>query len=178
MRASGILLPIFSLPSECGIGDLYKEAFRFVDWLQEAKQRYWQVLPIGPVNKELCPYQSSSSFAGESLLISLDKLAEKGFLTEEEAAAAADQSLTREEKLQVKRKALRTAFRGFRACLEHDEAAKLHYKAFCKMEEKWLDDFAIFEALTDYFGDGDWSHWEESIRHRDRETLEIGRAHV
>lgn len=171
MRASGILLPIFSLPSECGIGDLYKEAFRFVDWLQEAKQRYWQVLPIGPVNKELCPYQSSSSFAGESLLISLDKLAEKGFLTEEEAAAAADQSLTREEKLQVKRKALRTAFRGFRACLEHDEAAKLHYKAFCKMEEKWLDDFAIFEALTDYFGDGDWSHWEESIRHRDRETL-------
>ena len=77
MRASGILLPIFSLPSEYGIGDLYKEAFRFVDWLQEAKQRYWQVLPIGPVNKELCPYQSSSSFAGESLLISLDQVCQR-----------------------------------------------------------------------------------------------------
>ena len=74
MRASGILLPVFSLPSACGIGDLYQEAYKFIDRLSEAGQKYWQVLPIGPVNKELCPYQSSSSFAGEALLISLEKL--------------------------------------------------------------------------------------------------------
>ena len=72
MRASGILLPVFSLPSAYGIGDLYREAYKFIDRLSEAGQKYWQVLPIGPVNKELCPYQSSSSFAGEALLISLE----------------------------------------------------------------------------------------------------------
>ena len=99
MRKSGILLPIFSLPSEYGIGDLYQEAFRFVDWLVEAGQHYWQVLPIGPVNQELCPYQSSSSFAGEPLLISLDKLVEKGLLDGEHAKAVAAAELPQEEQI-------------------------------------------------------------------------------
>ena len=86
MRASGILLPIFSLPSRYGAGDLDSEAYNFIDRLHEAGQRYWQVLPIGPVNKEYCPYQSGSGFAGEPLLISLERLRDKGLLSDQDLA--------------------------------------------------------------------------------------------
>lgn len=172
MRASGILLPIFSLPSRHGIGDIYEEAFAFIDRLSEAGQRYWQVLPIGPVNEKFCPYQSHSSFAGEPLLISLQRLAEKDLLHETyiesvEASIAA----SAEEPTSFKRKALRMAFRSFREKLRSDEEARLHYAAFCKMEESWLDDYALYEALMDYFDDGDWSEWDEEIKNRDREAL-------
>ena len=157
MRASGILLPIFSLPSPYGYGDLGEEAYKFIDRLQEAGQRYWQVLPIGPINREFCPYQSSSSFAGEPLLLSLQKLAEQGLLTDDDLAAG-DAQITE------KKKVLRTAFRNFRSKLQEDDQASLHYKAFCKMEEHWIDDYALFSALTDYYGDGDWSCWDKEIR--------------
>ena len=173
MRASGILLPIFSLPSEYGIGDLYREAYQFIDKLSDAGQRYWQVLPIGPVNKELCPYQSSSSFAGEALLISLDKLAEDGLLSEEETRVVREAECTREERLQMKREALRLAHDAFLIGLRSDEESELHYKAFCKMEEAWLEDYALYEALSDYFGEGDWSLWDEDIRNRSREAIAV-----
>ena len=143
MRASGILLPVFSLPSPYGIGDLYREAYKFIDRLSEAGQKYWQVLPIGPVNKELCPYQSSSSFAGEALLISLEKLEEEGFLSEEDVRAVREADVPREERLQMKREALRTAFDVFSIRLQGDEEGQLHYQAFCKMEETWLEDYAL-----------------------------------
>ena len=172
MRASGILLPIFSLPSPYGIGDLYEEAYKFIDRLREAGQHYWQVLPIGPINKELCPYQSSSSFAGEPLLLSLKKLEEQGLLSQRDLRGfekVAD--LSQEERMGFKRKALRAAFRGFRAKLQEDEEAKLHYKAFCKMEEGWIDDYALFSALSDYFETGDWACWEEGARKRTRDAM-------
>ena len=179
MRASGILLPISSLPSEYGIGDLYKEAYKFIDRLHEAGQRYWQVLPIGPINKEYCPYQSSSGFAGEPLYISLQRLQGQGLLAEKDLAAvleaggADSRPSQRDLRIAAKRKALRTAFRAFREKMHTDEKAGLHYKAFCKMEEEWLDDYALYEALTDYFGDGDWSNWEETIKKREREALAV-----
>ena len=171
MRASGILLPIFSLPSEYGIGDLYRGAFSFIDRLHEAGQRYWQVLPIGPVNRELCPYQSSSSFAGEAMLISLEKLAEEGLLTEEDLRAVRKAECSQEERLILKQQALRTAYDAFCVMLRDDEAGKLHYRAFCKMEEAWLEDFALYESLTEYFGEGDWSLWDEGLRTRDAGEL-------
>ena len=176
MRSSGILLPIFSLSSPYGIGDLYEGAYAFIDRLREAGQHCWQVLPIGPINKEFCPYQSSSSFAGEPLLLSLAKMEEQGLLTERDLHAIqkvredADGNATEDEIQQVlvaeKKKVLRTAFRAFRAILQNDEKAKLHYKAFCKMEESWIDDYALFSALADYYGDGDWSLWDEEIKNR------------
>ena len=83
-RGAGILLSITSLPSAYGIGTLGYEAYRFVDKLTGMKQRYWQILPLGPTNFGNSPYQSSSAFAGNPYLIDLDMLIEKGLLTHEE----------------------------------------------------------------------------------------------
>ena len=94
MRASGILLPVFSLPSATDVGDMYRSAYKFIDALHEAGQRYWQILPMNPINEENCPYQSSSCFAGEPLFISLQKLHEQKLLTEDEAVSL--QKLLRE----------------------------------------------------------------------------------
>lgn len=182
MRKSGILLPVFSLPSEYGCGDLGTEAYRFIDRLSEAGQRYWQVLPIGPVNKELCPYQSSSGFAGEALLISLDILAEENLLPAEECEAvrngagseeAADADSLQQTRLLLKRRALRDAHDAFRDRMRKEEELKLYYKAFCKMEGSWLDDYALYEALKDHYEEGDWSLWEEDIKRRDREAVAV-----
>ena len=169
MRASGILMPIFSLPSEYGIGDLHTEAFQFIDRLSEAGQRYWQVLPIGPINKERCPYQSSSAFAGEPMLISPERLKEKGLLTEEDFRPAADGGP--QWTFEDKREALKKACRAFHAKIEEDEAAELHYRAFCRMEEDWLNDYSLFSALAGFYGDGDWSLWEEGLRDRNSGDL-------
>ena len=81
MRASGILMPVFSLPGPFGIGTLGKEAFAFVDFLADAKQTYWQILPIGPTGYGDSPYQSCSAFAGNPYFIDLDALKADGLLT-------------------------------------------------------------------------------------------------
>ena len=83
-RASGILLHPTSLPSRYGIGDLGGEAYKFVDFLERAKQTYWQVLPLGPTGYGDSPYQCFSAFAGNTNLISPEKLIEDKFLTNEE----------------------------------------------------------------------------------------------
>ena len=79
-RKSGILLPIFSLPSKYGIGALSKEAYEFVDFLKKAGQSYWQILPLGPTGYGDSPYQSFCAWAGNPYLIDLDALKEQGLL--------------------------------------------------------------------------------------------------
>ena len=83
-RAAGILMPITSLPSEYGIGCFSKSAYDFVDWLKEAGQSYWQILPLGPTSYGDSPYQSFSTFAGNPYFISLKALVEEGVLTKED----------------------------------------------------------------------------------------------
>ena len=83
MRASGILMPVFSLPGPYGIGTLGDEAFAFVDFLSAAKQTYWQILPIGPTGYGDSPYQSFSAFAGNPYFIDYRLLAADGLLTED-----------------------------------------------------------------------------------------------
>lgn len=87
MRASGILLPVASLPSRYGIGCFSKEAYEFVDRLEEAGQSYWQILPLGPTGYGDSPYQSFSTFAGNPYFIDLETLVKEGLLTEEECDA-------------------------------------------------------------------------------------------
>ena len=84
MRASGILMPVFSLPGPFGIGTLGAEAFAFVDFLARARQTYWQILPIGPTGYGDSPYQSFSAFAGNPYFIDYRVLAEDGWLTSDE----------------------------------------------------------------------------------------------
>ena len=85
-RASGILLPVFSLPSEYGIGCFSKEAYEFVDMLKKAGQSYWQILPLGPTGYGDSPYQSFSTYAGNPYFIDLETLVKEGLLTEAECA--------------------------------------------------------------------------------------------
>ena len=87
-RSAGILLPIFSLPGKYGVGSLGKEARDFADFLRAAGQRWWQILPVGPVGAGNSPYASESTFAGNPLFIDLPTLAQAGFLSEEDLKAA------------------------------------------------------------------------------------------
>ena len=94
MRASGILMPVFSLPGPFGIGTLGQEAFAFVDFLARAKQTYWQILPIGPTGYGDSPYQSFSAFAGNPYFIDFRALADEGWLLPGEVPAAAPVGFT------------------------------------------------------------------------------------
>ena len=83
-RGAGILMPVSSLPSPYGIGTFGSAAYEFVDFLKKARQKYWQVLPVGPTSYGDSPYQSFSAFAGNPYFIDLDTLVKEGLLTQDE----------------------------------------------------------------------------------------------
>ena len=146
-RSAGILLPISSLPSPYGIGCFSQEAYDFVDWLKEAGQTYWQILPLGVTSYGDSPYQSFSAFAGNPYFISLDALVEEGVLTAAECKKAnfgrkADD--INYSRLYTERgRLLRLAYS--RSDIGHNEA----FAAFCEKNKWWLDDFALFMAVKD-----------------------------
>ena len=92
-RAAGVLLPVSSLPGKDGIGSLGKAAYQWVDFLKAAKQKYWQVLPLGPTGYGNSPYQSVSAFAGNPYFIDLDLLKEEGLLQDEDLETLKDMPL-------------------------------------------------------------------------------------
>ncbi len=159
MRSSGILMPIFSLPSQYGIGTLGAESYRFVDFLKKAKQTYWQILPIGPTSYGDSPYQSYSSFAGNPYFIDLDLLINEGLLTSEEVGSAdfgGDNFKINYGKLYENRlPLLKKAFLRFKKDKE--------YKSFCVQNAEWLEDYAIFMALKSVNGGKSWNEWEINV---------------
>lgn len=169
-RAAGILLPISSLPSKYGIGTLGKEAFRFVDQLVKAGQKYWQVLPVGPTSFGDSPYQSFSAFAGNPYFIDLEILIDKGLITQEDAEAydwGADPTDIDYEKIYNSRfKLLHKAYRASHFKKEKD------YQKFAKKSKYWLDDYCFYMALKFYFGGKEWLAWEKDIRMRSKEAVE------
>ncbi len=168
MRSCGILMHISSLPSPYGIGTFGKEAERFADWLKEAGQSYWQVLPIGPTGYGDSPYQPFSTFAGNPLLIDLDELVEEGLITHQmcdEADYGADPSYVDFEKVtSTKMALLREAFKGF--------TEDVGYNSFIMDEKSWLDDYALFTALKDKYGGKPWTEWDEDIKLRESSAVE------
>ena len=162
MRKSGILMPVFSLPGAYGIGCFSESARRFVDFLADAGQSYWQILPVGPTGYGDSPYQSFSTFAGNPYFISLERLMEKGLLERTELntldfgddAEAVDYGAMYRSRLA----ALRTAYRrsAFRT-----EAA---FQAFVGENRFWLEDYALFMAVKDSFGGRSMHEWPEDIR--------------
>ncbi|MBO4939097.1 MAG: 4-alpha-glucanotransferase [Oscillospiraceae bacterium] len=171
MRESGILMHITSLPGAYGVGTMGKQAFAFVDFLEEAGQRWWQILPLNPTGYGDSPYQSCSTFAGNHYLIDLDVLVEEGLLQKEEIATIqwsrketkADFGLLYNNRLKV----LGMAYGRFKA----DKA----FDAFCKENESWLPDFALFMALKDQFGGKPWYQWDRDLKFRRAEALEKAR---
>ncbi|MBN1576254.1 MAG: 4-alpha-glucanotransferase [Chitinispirillaceae bacterium] len=164
-RGSGILLHISSLPSPYGIGDLGSEAYAFADLLHEASQTYWQMLPLNPtqIRSFNSPYFSSSSAAGNELLISPDKLAESGLLKRGNIPSRGfpEKEVDFPAVTKYKRHFLETAYRRFGG-----SGAKERFSEFCETEKKWLDDFALFMALRKRFKGGSWNQWPEPIRFR------------
>ena len=157
MRKSGILLPVFSLPSPHGIGTFGKAALRFVDFLKAAGQRYWQILPLHPTGFGDSPYQCFSSFAGNPYFIDLDILCDEGLLLPEEIRAAALGSDTGriDYGRQYARRfpLLRKAFSRF--------VPGTAFAAFCAAEEKWLLPYARFMALKTANDGAAWYTWKE-----------------
>ncbi len=174
-RSSGILCPVFSLPSPYGIGTLGKAAYEFIDFLKAAKQRWWQILPVGPTSYGDSPYQSFSAYAGNPYFIDPDILIADGLLTRAECRAykwgesetRVDYALMYQKRFKLLKKA---ADRG----LKRDRAA---VDAFAAENAGWLSDYALFMALKRHFGMRSWTEWEDAdIRLRRNGAVEKYRA--
>ena len=175
-RAAGILMPITSLPSEYGIGCFSKSAYDFVDWLKEAGQSYWQILPLGPTSYGDSPYQSFSTFAGNPYFISLKALVEEGVLTKEDCdkvswGKRAD-SVDYEKIYKGRYKLLRKAYENSNISENPD------YQKFVAENSWWLSDYALFMAVKDQFGGVEWTKWAEDIRLRWQNALDYYREEM
>ncbi|HEY0771491.1 MAG TPA: 4-alpha-glucanotransferase, partial [Sphingobacteriaceae bacterium] len=168
-RSAGILLHISSLPSSFGIGDLGKEAYKFADFLNRAGQRYWQILPLTPIDADqsYSPYSSVSSMAGNIWFISPEKLFEDGYLSKDDISVTQGKSdrVNYLKSIQLKSKLLAKAFKNHKA---HRKAA---FEAFCDREAYWLDDFALFMALKSFHKSKPWYEWPESFKQRNLKNL-------
>ncbi len=164
-RYSGVLLSVTSLPSKYGIGCFDKAAYDFVDCLEKAGQKYWQILPLGSTSHYGAydsPYQAYSAFAGSPYFISLDALIAEGVLTREECDAAdfgstpekVDYKALYENRLPLLRKAYERSNIGSNSA----------FHTFCAENFWWLDDYALFMAVRDFFGGAGWTQWPEDIR--------------
>jgi len=163
MRSSGILLHISSLDSDYGIGTFGKSAFDFVDFLKDSGQDYWQVLPLGPTGYGDSPYQSFSTFAGNPYFIDLDILSEEGLLEKEDLKqydwgsreGQVDYGKIYGARLEVWHKA-------FDRFIETEDS---EFEKFCENEKSWLDDYAMYMAISKQTNTS-WHNWEDGLAKR------------
>lgn len=167
-RCSGILLHITSLPARFGIGDMGACAYEFADFLAAAGQKLWQVLPLNPTGYGDSPYQCFSAFAGNPLLLSLERLRDAGTLQASDLARApafpedwVDYGTVIEFKLGV----LRRAAQVFLA--DGSRADRAAFERFCENAGAWLEDYALFMALKDQHRGAMWTSWDAPLRRRD-----------
>ena len=158
-RSSGILMPVFSLPSPYGIGTLGKTAYDFIDFLADAGQTWWQTLPVGPTALWDSPYQSPSAFAGNPYFIDPDILIEDGLLTREEVCSVNwgddPEKVDYDSLLQYRLPLLRKAFvRGW-------DRDRDQVQAFENENASWLPDYALFMALKEHFDGKTWMEWPD-----------------
>ncbi len=175
-RAGGVLLSITSLPSDYGIGCFSKSAYDFADWLKEAGQTYWQILPLGPTSYGDSPYQSFSTFAGNPYFISLEELVEEGVLTREECDAAdfgdEPETVDYEKMYKARYPLLRKAYERSRISEDED------YRRFVSDNGWWLGDYALFMAVKDRFDGAPWTEWAEDIRLRWQNAMDYYRREL
>lgn len=167
-RRAGILLHITSLPGGGTCGDLGQTARNFVNCLGDCGFSVWQMLPVAPTFDDNSPYQTRSVHAGNPRLIDLEALVAQGWLDEVPALAPHDGDT-------VKAEALEQAWRGFATCAKAEDRARLD--TFVSEHRFWLDDYALFRALTEAHGPG-WWHWPKPLRHRDSAAMDKARAEL
>ena len=178
-RSSGILLHPTSLPGRFGVGDLGDEAYRFVDFLATSKQRLWQVLPLGPTGYGDSPYQCFSAFAGNTLLVSPERLVHEGLLTDEDLAHAPAFPSERVDfgnVITFKNALLRRAFERFKQTT--DKSLHASFEQFSHQAASWLDDYALYRALKDAQNGKAWNEWEPTLARRDTSALDAAREHL
>lgn len=167
-RSAGILMPVFSLPSKYGIGCFSKEAYDFVDFLAEAGQSLWQILPLGPTSYGDSPYQSFSCYAGNPYFIDLDKLIEYGWLEKADIAGAdfgsSANSIDYGALYRNRYPILRKAY--LKSGIQKDE----DFRKFVKKNEYWVKDYALFMALKDANGGASFQTWDDDIRLRKKKA--------
>ena len=168
-RGSGILLAISSLPSSYGIGTLGTSAYRFVDLLVDLKQKYWQVLPVGPTSFGDSPYQALSAFAGNPYLIDLDFLVRDGLLETDEIKcfnwgtdeSEIDYAIIFENRYKVLKKAY-----------ERFDKNDQNFCSFVQENGEWLGDFSLFMAIKRANNDRNWQEWPTELKNRQPVALE------
>lgn len=172
-RNSGIIMHITSLPGEYGIGTLGKEAYNFVNFLDRAGQKYWQILPLTQTGYGNSPYQSCSAFSGNPYLIDFDLLTEDGLLSKKDYAkvdfgkdkTSVDYGKIFENKLAV----LKKAYKNSIGKLDRE------IQEFKNEQHHWIYDYALFMAIKTKFNNIPLKDWDDSIRRRDYNTLEYYR---
>lgn len=174
VRGCGILLPVFSLPSPEGIGDFGPSAHRFIDFLQSAAQRYWQILPLNPVHRQQAysPYSSSSAMALNPLMISVALLQQYGLLEDTDIkrhTLSPDHRIDYEACSAYKWDMLNKAYTAFQRM--KDDGLLLAFIAFCDAEKEWLEDYALFVVLNEQYKDQPWNEWPEPYRDRHPDAL-------
>jgi 4-alpha-glucanotransferase len=166
-RASGVLLHPTSLPGRFGIGDLGAGALEFIDWLADAGQRIWQVLPLGPTGYGDSPYQCFSALAGNPLLISLDRLIDQGLLTPVEA----DDRCFPADEIDFPAVIAHRQAMWPRVLDRFDASApremRDRFERFCHEQAAWLDDFSLFMAVKAAHADRAWITWDPAIARRE-----------
>jgi 4-alpha-glucanotransferase len=174
-RGSGILLHLTSLPSSFGIGDMGPWSHKFVDFLFESEQSYWQILPLNPTEgfHGNSPYHSASAFALNPLLISPELLIQDGLLMEEELTPLQEFPSRKIDYRLVtayKDRLFERAFEHFKTKGKMDE-----YEQFCSENAYWLDDFLLFTSLKSHFCGQVWTKWPVGLRDRDPLALQSAR---
>jgi 4-alpha-glucanotransferase len=191
-RAAGILLHPTSLPSRGGIGDFGPAAYRFVDFLASARQGVWQVLPLGPLGYGNSPYSSTSAFAGNPLLISLERLAERGWIdrtkidrtkiddamvdSSNPASSPGSEPVDYDKVFAHKMPLLFEAARSFLQSAAKD--ALREFESFRAKNAWWLEDFVLFDALRARQKLKSWNQWPRELVHRDADALEKARREL
>ena len=177
-RATGILLHPTSLPARGGIGDFGPEAYAFVDFLAAARQGLWQVLPLGPLGYGNSPYSATSAFAGNPLLISLERLADRGWIDRSLIAnlPEANGPVEYASVFPGKMPLLAQAARNFATRMQGN--ARARFKRFCQENAEWMDDFVLFDALRAHHKLANWNEWPRELAHREPGALEKARREM
>ncbi len=177
-RSAGILLHPTSLPAHGGIGDLGPAAYEFVDFLSSARQGLWQILPLNPVGYGYSPYSSTSAFAGNPLLISLERLAERGMVPRErvDSLDSRDGPVDYERVMREKMPLLEESADWF---LRHaPEQAHARFNRFIAQASWWLEDYVLFEALRRRNQQRSWNTWPRELSHRAPQAMAELRAEL
>src|SRR5271168_4317399 len=170
-RLSGVLLHVTSLPSYGGIGDFGPAAYGFADFLAASKQRLWQVLPLSPTGYGSSPYTALSAFAGNPLLISLERLVEDGWIAGERIAGLPghDGPVDFEAVYRMKLPLIEEAAGNF---LDHaDDRIRGRFQRFCDENAYWLTDYAMFSVLRQLHGYVSWNEWPTEQAQRKHDAL-------